>query len=340
MLGRSLIQLCLVTLLGVILAIGIQLYIFLRTPIKLASDTEIIAIEQGSSLRRVTAELKAKGIISNKHFLEWLCVFSGQARDLKAGEYLLNNRMLPSELLELVTLGRVHQYQLTIVEGSTFQEIRENLIAHPKIVNTLLNKPAAAILSELELPYHYLDGLFYPETYNFPSGTTDKEFLQRAFYRLQAYLKSAWESKSVAARPLDSMYSMLTLASIVEKETTLSTEYPKVAAVLLRRLTKSMRLQADPTVYFATGKPYTTRLTKADLNFMSPYNTYRIKGLPPGPIGTVSKLALDAVSSPSSGTELYFVANGRGGHVFSSSLKEHNIAVAKYRKYLETIANQ
>ena len=185
-------------------------------------------------------------------------------------------------------------------------------------------------MSELGYPDLMPEGLFFPDTYYFPKGTTDIAFLQRAYQRLKVVLDEEWQQRD-ANLPYQNAYEALIMASIIEKETGLASDRGTIAGVFVRRLNKNMKLQTDPTVIYAMGKQYNGNIRKKDLDIDSPYNTYRHKGLPPGPIALASREAIHAALHPEDGKSLYFVAKGDGSHYFSENLTEHNRAVAKYQ---------
>ena len=186
------------------------------------------------------------------------------------------------------------------------------------------------IMLELGQADKVAEGLFFPDTYNFPKGTTDKAFLRRAYQRLHDVLDQEWQTRSENL-PYKTPYEALIMASIIEKETGLASERSTIAGVFVRRLNKKMKLQTDPTVIYAMGKQFNGNIRKKDLSIDSPYNTYRYKGLPPSPIALVGRDAIHAALHPEPGKALYFVAKGDGSHYFSETLVEHNRAVAKYQ---------
>ena len=186
------------------------------------------------------------------------------------------------------------------------------------------------LLVQLGYPKQHPEGLFFPDTYHFPRATTDKEFLQRAYQRLQTVLEEEWQQRAENL-PYQSAYEALIMASIIEKETGLASERETIAGVFVRRLNKKMKLQTDPTVIYAMGQQFDGNIRKKDLSIDSPYNTYRYKGLPPTPIALAGREAIYAALQPQDGKALYFVAKGDGSHYFSETLAEHNSAVAKYQ---------
>ena len=179
-------------------------------------------------------------------------------------------------------------------------------------------------------PDEHPEGRFLPETYQFPRGSTDLEFLRRAYLGMEQALAEAWERRAKDL-PLDSPYEALILASIVEKETGLASERARIAGVFVRRLKRGMRLQTDPTVIYGLGEGFDGNLRRKDLRTDTAYNTYTRQGLPPTPICLPGLDAIEAVLHPDEGNSLYFVARGDGSHEFSDTLKAHNRAVRKYQ---------
>jgi UPF0755 protein len=203
------------------------------------------------------------------------------------------------------------------------------------LAQTLAGRDDTALMTALGAPDLHPEGQFFPDTYLFDRGDTDVDLLRRARERLQTELAAAWEAR-VAELPLDSPYQMLILASIVEKETALASERPRIAGVFIRRLRLGMRLQTDPTVIYGLGAGFDGNLRRRDLEHDGPYNTYTRTGLPPTPIAAVGREALAAVARPDEREDLYFVATGMGdgSHEFSRTLAEHERAVARYLQRL------
>jgi UPF0755 protein len=185
-------------------------------------------------------------------------------------------------------------------------------------------------MSAIGYPDIAAEGQFFPDTYHFPAGTTDIEFLRRANQMLLQVLNEEWQQRT-ANLPYQTSYDALIMASIIEKETGRADEREKIAGVFVLRLKQDMKLQTDPTVIYAMGTAYNGNIRRKDLEIDSPYNTYRYKGLPPTPIALAGREAIYAALHPEDGKALYFVSRGDGSHYFSNTLKEHNKAVAKYQ---------
>ncbi len=302
---------------------------FLNTPIN-TEQTFFFTIEPGMSFNEISKQFIAKGLIDDDRYFKFLARHTSKANQIKSGEYELPAGILPNEVLDVFVSGKVVQHAFTLIEGWNIHDLANAVINNNILVKKLDYKNIDSLMAQLGCPESSPEGLFFPDTYHFPRGTTDKEFLLRAYQRLQDVLNYEWQNRSENL-PYQTPYEALTMASIIEKETGLASERNKIAGVFVRRLQKNMKLQTDPTVIYAMGLKFDGNIRKKDLNIDSPYNTYRYKGLPPGPIALVGKEAIHAALHPEDGTELYFVAKGDGSHHFSDSLKGHNKAVSKYQ---------
>jgi UPF0755 protein len=301
---------------------------FLDTPANLA-EKEVFVVPSGASLRRVGQNLAAAGIIENAHYWELHGRMEGKAQDLRAGEYLLTPDMTPPALLALFIQGRTLQYSLTIPEGWNFRQMMQAITDHEHIENTLSPEDHEAVMERLGKPGAHPEGWFFPDTYLFPRGTTDLDFLRRAHERMEHALSAAWEGRQEDL-PLETPYEALILASIVEKETGQAGERARVAAVFVERLRRGMRLQTDPTVIYGIEQ-FDGRIRRRDLRLDTPYNTYTRDGLPPTPIALPGAAALEAVAHPADSKALFFVSRGDGTHHFSETYREHRQAVIKYQ---------
>lgn len=304
---------------------------FLQTPLPVTEQNAVFTVQSGSNIRQVAGQLNAKGIIAQPWWFVAYARLSQQADKLKAGEYQLETGMTPATLLAKLVSGQSIQYPLTIVEGKTFKDILASIRNHPTLRQTLASARPADMMQQLGATGEAQpEGWFMPDTYHFPRETTDAEVLQRSYKAMRDYLQRAWEQREPHPA-LKTPYDALILASIVEKETGLPEERPLVARVFLNRLQKGMLLQTDPTVIYGLGEKYDGNLRKIDLQTDTPYNTYTRAGLPPTPIATPSKAAIDAVMHPATSNALYFVAITPGGASrFSETLQEHNRAVQQY----------
>jgi UPF0755 protein len=241
----------------------------------------------------------------------------------------------PADILESFDQGRVVLEQLTVIEGSRFADLRHTLDNHAAVTHTLHGKSDEEVMAALGHAGEFPEGRFFPDTYRFAARTTDVEILGLAYNAMRRVLDEAWQQRS-ADLPFQTPYEALTLASIIEKETGLGAERPKIAGVFVTRLRKGMRLQTDPTVIYGLGASYDGDIRSRDLVADTPYNTYTRAGLPPTPIALPGRDSILAAVRPQESGELYFVATGTGdgGHHFSRTLEEHNAAVRSYLEHL------
>ncbi len=310
--------------------LGMELQHFVKTPLNVEDSSTNIIVPPGTNVKQLSQNLSQQGVIEQPIFFEWLARWRGSARKLQAGEYRLQADMTPDEFLQMLVSGRVVQHSLTLVEGWSFKQMMQAVNDHEALTRTLTELSGEAIMAQMGFSGVHPEGRFSPETYHFPSGTTDVEFLQRAYEEMQTYLEQAWPERAPDL-PLKTPDEALILASIVEKETAVAEERDRIAGVFIRRLKKGMRLQTDPTVIYGMGESFDGNIRRKDLLKDTPYNTYTRKGLPPTPIAMPSKAAINAALHPDERDYLYFVARGDGSHYFSATLEEHNKAVREYQ---------
>ena len=298
---------------------------------------ETVVVEKGDSLPKVVAKLQALGIEGDALAWRALGRDTGAAGRLQVGEYALTPGMTPRALLEAMRDGKVIRYRVTIVEGWNIRDLRRALAKATPLRQEAATLDDAALMRALGRPGEHPEGRFLPETYVYARGDSDLDVLKRAAEAMDEALAEAWAAR-VDGLPLRTPYELLTLASIVEKETGVASERPEIAGVFVRRLKAPMRLQTDPTVIYGLGSAYDGNIRRRDLETDTPYNTYTRDGLPPTPIAMPGRDALQAVAKPKDGTALYFVAvgDGSGRHVFSSTYAEHQAAVAKYLQNYRT----
>jgi UPF0755 protein len=284
----------------------------------------------GTTLSGVARDLTADGVLPHPVPLIALARWRGVDRVIKAGSYEVEQGITLPELLSRLTQGDVTQTSITIVEGQTFAELKAALRANRDLVKQVVDLPDSELMARVGIEAPHPEGQFFPDTYFFATGSTDLALLKRAQRLLKERLDASW-AKRAPALPLATPYEALILASIVEKETGRAVERPLVASVFVNRLRQKMRLQTDPTVIYGLASAFDGNLRKRDLEADTPYNTYTRDGLPPTPIALASQASIDAVLNPPSTSYLYFVSRGDGKSEFSSSLAEHNRAVARYQ---------
>jgi UPF0755 protein len=304
---------------------------WLMQPLSLPASPFAFDVKAGASLKAVARELAAQKALPAEWPLVALARVRGVDRVIKAGNYEVEAGITLPELLDRLTQGDVTQTSITIVEGSTFGELKATLASDPGIVNNAKSLADADMMAKLGGEGGAPEGWFFPDTYFFAAGSSDLSILARAHQLMRERLDAAW-AKRAPGLPLKDPYEALILASIVEKETGRPADRPLVASVFLNRLRAGMRLQTDPAVIYGMGKRFDGNLRKRDLEADTPYNTYTRDGLPPTPIALPGQASLEAVTNPPSTPYLYFVARGDGTSEFSANLADHNRAVAKFQK--------
>jgi UPF0755 protein len=255
----------------------------------------------------------------------------GKTTQIKAGNYELESAPTPLELLNMLTKGGASQNELSVIEGWTFNQLRYTLNVNPAIRHDTSSLSEAEIMKRIGATENNAEGLFFPDTYYFASGTSDLALLKRSYQTMQKRLLESWQTRTQNL-PLASPYQALILASIVEKETGQAKDRSMIAGVFINRLRKGMLLQTDPSVIYGMGEKYDGKLHKQDLQTDTPYNTYTRAGLTPTPIALPGLAALQAALHPAQTDALYFVSRGDGSSEFSGSLEQHNRAVNKYIK--------
>ncbi|NDE90153.1 MAG: endolytic transglycosylase MltG [Alphaproteobacteria bacterium] len=283
------------------------------------NETKNIVIPRGSGGTAIAQKLEKEGVISSALFFKLGYVLA-QHPELKAGEYQFTPHMALPEIIDKMARGDIVKRKFTMPEGRTSMEIVQILNAEPALSGTIIALPP--------------EGSLMPDTYQFTLGDDRNAKIKDMQKAMQDALLQIWAQRD-ADNPLQTPEQLLTLASIVEKETGVAAERPRVAGVFMNRLRKGMMLQSDPTVsYGITGgrAPLGRLLTSDDLRKPTLYNTYTIAALPPGPIANPGKAALLAAAKPEKNDFIYFVADGSGGHAFAATLEQHNQNVAKWRK--------
>ncbi len=316
----------------------IQVQGFLSSPVTVAEGGTTFDIRPGTSFGEVSRQLEQAGIIESADLLRWYARWTDTAGSIQAGEYRIEAGTTPVGLVKQFTSGNVKLYSFTIIEGWNYRELLKALQEHPQVIAEMTDEDWPALLSELGADTRVPEGLFLPETYRFPKGSSDRALLGQAYEHMQAVLQEEWAGRDPTSK-VSTPYEALILASIVEKETARVDEREKIAGVFSRRLEKRMRLQTDPTVIYGIGPDFNGNLTRRDLRTDTSYNTYTRHGLPPTPIAMPGRAAIRAALHPAIGDELFFVATGLGdgSHKFSKTKDEHDAAV---REYLQRLREQ
>jgi len=303
---------------------------YARTPIPLERTPFEFSLKQGSGLKSAAHQIQQSGGLNN----EWLFVLLARglrkANQIKPGNYQLEHEVTPLQLLNMISKGQIEHSSLTIIEGTTFNELRSTLNAESTLRHDSSGLSDAEILKRIGATEPAAEGLFFPDTYNYDKGSSDLVVLKRAYQLMQRNLQENWKKRDTDL-PLNTPYEALILASIIEKETGQPSDRPMISSVFINRLRKHMRLQTDPTVIYGMGDKFDGNLRKRDLTRDTPFNTYTRDGLTPTPIALPGLAALQATLHPAPSHALYFVARGDGTSQFSSNLVEHNNAVNRYQ---------
>lgn len=306
----------------------------MHAPFSGYSGTEqFVEIPAGASTREIGRRLVAAGVVEDEDLFRASLWWSGRARELKAGEYRFDRALSPLEVVDVVSRGEVYSRRVTFPEGLTILEMAR--IYEARGLGTAASFIDAAknvsLIAELDPVARDLEGYLFPETYALPRATPASRLIAMMVERFKVSFPEALRDQ--AAEQGFTVREMVTLASLVEKETGKAEERSIVAAVYRNRLRIRMGLQADPTVVYALQKAgrYDGNIRRDDLAFDSPYNTYKYAGLPPGPIASPGKAALEASLAPADVEYLYFVSRNDGSHVFSTTLTEHNRNVRRFQ---------
>ena len=276
-----------------------------------------VILPKGASVARIAHTLKGAGVIGSDRVFQLAARFTGAGRTLKAGEYEFPAGASMAQVLEAIRQGRVVRHLISVPEGFTSEMVLDAVMAEPVLTGDAAAPPEGSVL---------------PDSYQVQRGQSRAEVIQAMRAAQDALLARLWAGRAPGL-PFTTPQEAVTLASIVEKETGLAAERPRIAAVFENRLRAHMRLESDPTIIYgiSKGRPLGRGITMSELMAATPYNTYRIDGLPPTPIANPGRAALAAVLNPPRSDELFFVADGTGGHVFASTLEAHRANVAKWR---------
>jgi UPF0755 protein len=303
---------------------------YLTAPVLEHGENRAFIIEKGMNLRKISVMLEEQGLIRSSLAFILRAKYNGYGRKIRAGEYSLNPSMTPEKILEMIIKGEVVAYNVTIPEGFTIEQIADVLSSYGLIDKgqfiEYVNQNGIEMVYDLHGPG--LEGYLYPDTYRFTRGLNAKAIVDAMINRFRK-MTAPLDGRLKESRM--SLHEVVTLASIVEKETGNPDERPLIASVFFNRIRKDMRLDSDPTVIYGI-KDFSGNITKRDLSINNPYNTYVIKGLPPGPIANPGIDSIRAVLYPAETDFLYFVSKNNGSHHFSKNLAEHNKAVRIYQK--------
>jgi UPF0755 protein len=333
------IESIIITVLTAVILMITHVYTFLYTPPSRAKTEKIVFIPQGASFNIIARKLEGEGVITNAGKFSLLTKFKGAITKIKAGEYEFTTSMPPTEVLSMMVNGQVKDYTITIPEGYTIREIATVLSAMNIVDKNEFTAKAmdAVFAASLGLEGESVEGYLFPDTYRLTKGMNAEEIIRKMVQRFHQVYNEVSFKKPYGLTM--SKKQIVTLASIIEKETGDVTEAPLISAVFHNRIKKRMRLESDPTVIYGI-KGFNGNLTRKHLLTTTPYNTYRVYGLPSGPISNPGRVSLEAAIAPSPDTYLYFVSKNNGSHHFSRNLKEHNRAVYYYQKRLKSRKEQ
>ncbi len=327
-----------------------QISSFIKEPFNISAPDKIFIIKPGQSLKQIAANLEKESIISNKRYFILFTKFKKADKNLQAGEYLLSASKSPEQLLKILKKGKVKLYKITIPEGLNINEVallieKSTFCDKVEFINLCKNRAFIKSLGikslgikslgiksldikSLDIKATSLEGYLFPDTYFFSKQVSCKKIIITMVEHFKKTFTDRW--KLVAENMGFSLHEIVILASIIEKETGDASERPIISSVFHNRLKKNMRLQSDPSVIYGI-KDFDGNIKRKHLKTMTPYNTYKIKGLPIGPIANPGALSLQAALNPEKTSYLFFVSKKDTTHKFSRTIKEHNKAVRKYQ---------
>ena len=300
-------------------------------PLPLNSATVDISIEPGQSVKTIDSNAVQSGVDVSPAMLYYFFKLSGQSRQIRAGSYEITTGLSAYALLTKLVRGEENLKYITLVEGWSWRQVRQSLDKSAFLKHDSASLSDEEIMSHLGKAGVAAEGRFFPDTYNFGKGSSDLDVLRRAARAMDKHLEAAWAKRDMGL-PLKTPEEALTLASIVEKETGLTSDRSMIASVFHNRLRIQMPLQTDPTVIYGLGASFDGNLRRADLQTDHPWNTYVHRGLPPTPIAMPGLAALQATLHPATSRALYFVSRGDGSSQFSDNLQDHNAAVDRYQR--------
>jgi UPF0755 protein len=326
--GIGLAILCLCAVAG---GTVLYFYQYATTPIGGSETSAVVWIKPGQRFSETAVQLRKAGLVNSPGKFRLIARLTGSDRRIRAGEYRLSASMTPREMLETMVRGKSLMHRVVIPEGLTLCEIGQ-ILEEAQLASQQAFLEAASdpeVLETFDIDGDTLEGYLFPETYDFPKGITSEEIVQAMVDHFFSVFSPTWMQR--ADEMGLTVHEVVTLAAIVEKETGTPEERPLIAGVFLNRLKRGMRLESDPTVIYGMDD-FNGNLTRKDLETPTPYNTYQIKGLPPGPIANPGKASLEAVLYPLDNPYLFFVSKNDGSHHFSQTLAEHNRMVRQYQR--------
>lgn len=334
---KKLLRLIFVLLLlaGIAAGVGVWKVRQMADSALLIKEETIFSLKAGTGRLALGEQLYAEKVINRPRVFQWLLRVEPGLANFKAGTYRLTPNMTVREMLQLLESGKEAQFPLRLVEGMRLSDYLRQLRDAPWVTHTLKDDSYATVAEALKFEHpEWVEGWFWPDTWMYTAHTTDVALLKRAHDRMVSAVDKAWKGRAEGL-PYQNQNELVTMASIIEKETAVASERDRVASVFINRLRLGMRLQTDPTVIYGMGERYQGRLSRKDLETPTAYNTYVIAGMPPGPIAAPGAASLQAAAHPAKTPYLYFVADGKGGHTFNTNLASHNQSVRDYLKVLK-----
>ena len=310
---------------------GLFLYRYATAPSGAADLSATVWVKPGQSFSETVTQLQEAGLVRHPEKFRWLAYLKGDERRIRAGEYVLAGSMSPLTILDTLVRGKGLLHKVVVPEGATMFKIGQILETAGLVVEEAFLKAASDpdLTRVLGVEDKTFEGYLFPETYYFSKGVSARDIIETMVAQFRSVFTPAWAERARAMGR--TVHEVVTLASIVEKETAKPEERPVIAAVFLNRLKRGMRLESDPTVIYGI-EDFDGNLTRKDLGISTPYNTYKIAGLPPGPIANPGRASIEAVLYPSQEPYLYFVSKNDGSHHFSLTLSEHRRMVRRYQQ--------
>ncbi len=328
---KSIFTIAVLLVIAVLFSLLWRFHLYAGQPAGNDDTKKVVLVRPGQSFDATAENLYKMGIVKSPFKFKLLARFKGYDKQIKAGEYLFSPSMPPNTILTHLSKGKVRLHRLTVPEGYNIYQIA-SLVADSGLGMKKDFLSTAADLSfvhEMKIEANTFEGYLFPDTYYFPKGVTPQKIIRTMVKRFRRVFVPEWE-KRAASLGL-SIHQVVTLASIIEKETGAALERPVISSVFHNRLKKRMRLESDPTVIYGIIKDFDGNITRKHLKTWTPYNTYKIAGLPPGSIASPGIKAIEAALFPAETRFLYFVSKGDSTHKFSATINEHNRAVRKYQ---------
>lgn len=311
-------------------AVYVDIYIYAGKPVSAEPVKQVIIVKPGQKFKSLSQILYKKGVINHPAKFRLFSRIKGYDKNIKAGEYILSSTMTPKIILEIFVIGKVRLHRITMPEGYNLRQVAQVVSRAGFGTQADFFKAAtnADLVHSKGIDAQTFEGYLFPDTYYFTKDATPEKIISSMVKRFWSVFKPEWKNR---AKTLGfTIHQVVTLASIIEKETGAAVERPIISSVFHNRLKRRIRLESDPTVIYGI-KDFNGNITRRDLAENTPYNTYRIKGLPPGPIANAGIKAIEAVLYPADTRFLYFVSKKDNTHQFSTNLKDHNRAVQKYQ---------